>query len=799
MIRRTEDKLFILDTDHTTYAFRILPAGQAEHLYYGRRIHITEGGEGLAERHAFPPGTTCLYDEENKNYSPEDMRFEMSAPGKGDLRSPGIVVRHADGSGTSDFVFEEARIVRGTVELPGLPGAYADREDKGVETLVITMKDHSYDLTLRLRYTVFPECDVITRSSELVNESKQPVTVERLMSAMVDMDAGVYTMTTFHGAWIREMRRTDTVLQGGMHVSGTTSGVSSNRANPFFMIGRDGADEDRGLVYGFNLIYSGNHMEAAEVSPFGKLRILTGINPEGFSWQLLPGEGFQSPEAVMTCSGLGYNGMSRNMHHFVREHIVRGEWKKKVRPVLLNSWEAAYFKINESKLLKLARAGKEAGIELFVMDDGWFGDRSDDTRALGDWDVNEKKLPGGLKGIGDKLKALGLDFGLWVEPEMISVNSRLYELHPDWAMDIPGHMHSEGRNQRFLDLSRTEVQDHIIEQMTRVFQSADISYVKWDMNRSMTDVFSRGLPPDRQKETGHRYVLGLYRIMQTLTERFPHILFEGCASGGNRFDLGILSYFPQIWASDDSDAVARTAIQTGYSYGYPMSCVTAHVSDVPNHQTLRRTSLATRFNVAAFGVLGYECNLCDMKKAEREEIKQQIAFYKTWREVFFFGDFYRGRSLGLSGETGAPLSPIGRGEGNIAEWTVVSPDGRRAAGLLLQLLALPNVQTEIYRAKGLLAEKKYHFQNQKMKYNIKEFGGLVNAVAPVHVKPDSLLHNALAKKIKMDGETEDIRMYGDALMEAGVHVAQAFSGTGYSGEVRHMPDFASRLYTMEVE
>ena len=806
MIRNIRDSLFVLDTLHTTYAFRVLHTGQPEHLYYGARITV-EDDAGLAERHAFPPGNTCLYDDDlKKYYSLEDMRLEMSWPGKGDLREPAVALRHADGGRTSDFVFRKAELVKGTVEIPGMPNACEeDTKEHGIhaQTLRIIMTDQSYDLTLTLTYTVFPDCDVITRSASLTNNSDKTVTVERLMSMMMDLDAGSYVMTTFNGAWTREMARSSTPLLAGRHVSGTASGVSSNRANPFFMIHAPHTTEDHGAVYGFNLVYSGNHMEAAEVSPFGKVRIMSGINPEGFSWQLKPGESFYAPEAVMTYSKCGFNGMSRNMHHFVREHIVRGEWKRKPRPVLLNSWEASYFKINEKKLLSLAKAGSKVGIELFVMDDGWFGQRDNDEKALGDWDVNHKKLPRGLSGIADKIRALGMKFGLWVEPEMISTDSELYRDHPDWAMDIPGHMHSEGRNQRFLDLTREEIQDHVIEAMTKVFGSADISYVKWDMNRSMTDVFSKALPPERQGETAHRYVLGLYRVMSTLTKRFPHILFEGCASGGNRFDLGILSYFPQIWASDDSDAVARTEIQTGYSYGYPMSTVAAHVSDVPNHQTLRCTSLATRFNVAAFGVLGYECNICDMKKEERNEVAQQIAFYKEWRDTFFFGDFYRGRSAGR-GSNGMDscaggYSLLSPGEGNVTEWTVVSPDKRRAAGFYFQLLTRPNTPTEVYHAKGLVPDKRYHFQNQEKRYNIKDLGGLINTQTPFHVKPDSTIHNIMAKRITLMGETEDVHMYGDQLMEAGVHLAQAYTATGFSGEIRHMTDFASRIYTMEQE
>ncbi len=522
--------------------------------------------------------------------------------------------------------------------------------------------------------------------------------------------------------------------------------------------------------------------------------IVAGINPQSFSWQLEPGATFEAPEAVMVYSPLGYNGMSQCMHRFVREHIVRGTWKKKTRPVLLNSWEASYFDINERKLLALAKAGKEAGIELFVMDDGWFGERNDDKHSLGDWDVNPKKLPGGLSGICEKVKALGLSFGIWVEPEMVNVDSRLYERHPDWTIEIPGHAHSEGRNQRILDLTQTSVQDFIIAKMSEVFSSADISYVKWDMNRTFTDYYSRALPAGRQGEVAHRYVMGLYRCMKELTERFPEILFEGCSAGGNRFDLGILSYFPQIWASDDTDALCRAEIQNGYSYGYPMSVVSAHVSSCPNHQTLRVTPLETRFHVAAFGLCGYECNLGDMKEEERAAVKAQIALYKEWRDVLQWGSFYRGRSF-YDGKGDA--SCLMQLPGNQMEWTCVSADQTRAVGMLMQKLAVPNTQFHYYKPKGLAPEYRYHFYNRALKYNVKEFGDLVNTIAPVHIRQDSLVHNVVAKFVKLDGETEDYYAFGDALMYGGVRLKQAFGGTGYNGEVRHFPDFASRMYFME--
>ena len=651
-----------------------------------------------------------------------------------------------------------------------------------MEWLGVTLRDKNSGVILELHYYVYEDCDVITRSAKLINDGENAVQIRRLMSCQVDFPTSDHVFTSFHGAWAREMRRWDVPVAAGKYANASYTGTSSSRANPFVMLSGRETTEDTGDCYGFNLVYSGNHYEAVEVNSYGKTRFVSGINPQNFCWQLPAGESFETPEAVMAYSRAGYNGMSQCMHRFVREHIVRGAWKKKVRPVLLNSWEAAYFDINEKKLLQLAKAGKEAGIELFVMDDGWFGHRDNDRSSLGDWKVNTKKLPNGLAGLCKKINDLGMDFGIWVEPEMVSVDSDLYRKHPDWTIEIPGKPHAEGRNQRILDLGRREVQEYIIASMTKVFSSAPVSYVKWDMNRTFSDYYSQSLPAAQQGEVAHRYVLGLYRCMEELTRRFPEILFEGCAAGGNRFDPGILCYFPQIWGSDDTDACCRADIQTNYSYGYPLSTVSAHVSACPNHQTLRRTPLTTRFAVAAFAVLGYECNFCDCTREELEEIRAQIALYRKWRSVLQQGIFYRGRTFA---------------DGNLTEWTCVSEDQTQAVGMLMQKLAEPNTQFHAYYPKGLAKEKRYHFTNRALTYSILEFGDLVNTVAPVHIRPDSVTHHLLAKFVKMDGETEDFCAYGDALMYGGVHLHPAFGGTGYDENVRYFPDFASRLYLMD--
>ena len=798
MIRHIYDHAWVLDTPKTTYAFALIPTGQLEHLYYGRRIGI-EGGEGaldaLTEKHAFAPGNTCVYDNDHLGYSLEDMRLEMSSYGKGDLRDPFVDITFEDGSSTCDFQFDSFVIDDKEPASDTLPVSY-DESGK-CEHLCVTLAEKAKGVKLHLHYYVYEDCDCICRMSVLENSSGSEIVLKKLMSSQIDFDRAGYVFTSFGGAWAREMQKSSVILARGKYVNSSRSGESSHRANPFVMLHPQLTSEDAGDVYGFNLIYSGNHYEAAEVSPFGKTRFMSGINPDGFEFRLSPGEKFESPEAVMTYSADGFNGLSRHMHRFVREHVVRGEWKKKERPVLLNSWEAAYFDIDEKKLVRLAKAGKEVGIELLVMDDGWFGERNDDHSSLGDWDVNPKKLPGGLKSLADKITALGMGFGIWVEPEMVSEKSKLYEAHPDWAIQIPGRDHSEGRWQRILDLTNPEVCDYIVDKLSNVFSSADISYVKWDMNRTFTDVYSRNLPAEKQGEVFHRYICGLYSVLKRLTKEFPHILFEGCASGGNRFDLGILSYFPQIWASDDTDPVCRTAIQNGYSYGYPMSTLSAHVSASPNHQTLRETSLETRFNVAAFGVFGYELNLCDMKKEDLAAIKAQIELYKKWRPVLQFGEFYRGRNAGSLPINGVSADP--NAEGNLTEWTAVSEDKEKAVGFLMQKLVVPNSQFHTYFAKGLNEDDIYHFYNRSLKIDVREFGDLVNTASPIHLKQDGVLIDIVARFVKMDTENEDLKASGSALMYSGVHLKAAFGGTGFNSEVRHFPDFASRIYFMEKE
>ena len=770
---------FVLSTDNTSYIIEIAYTGHPVHLYYGQRLSVDSVDElaPLREKRAFEPGNAVLYagSREGEPITLEDMCLEMSGPGHGDLNEPFIELVRLDGSRTCDFTYQEYSIDDEPPALNGLPSSYSD--DGKVEHLRLTLTDA--ELTLELHYWVYPECDVISRAARLINSGDR-IELLRLMSAQLDLYESGYAVSLFHGAWGREMERSVIPLPTGKLVNESRAGCSSNNANPFFMLHANGADEESGVVYGFNLIYSGNHYSAAEVNAYGKTRVVTGIQPQGSRFILNKGDSFDAPEAVMTCWPSGFRKMSENMHRFIRRHIIRGEWRDKNRPVLLNSWEASYFSFTERSLVALAKSAKELGVELFVMDDGWFGERSDDTSSLGDWEPNPKKLPNGLKGLCDKINALGMAFGVWIEPEMVNVKSRLYEAHPDWAMTIPERRHSEQRHQRILDLCNPEVADFLIEKMSEVLRSANIAYVKWDMNRVFSDVYSPYLPSERQGEASHRYILGFYRLAKELTERFPHILFEGCASGGNRFDLGMLCYFPQIWGSDNTDALCRARIQEGYSYGYPLSCVGSHVSDCPNHQMLRVTPPESRFNIAAFGQLGYELNVQDMSKEARDCMRSQIGLYTAWRDVFGKGQFYRGRT------------------GNLHEWTVVSDDGRKAVGMVMQELSRANTQYEYYKPVGLDPERTYRLYNVAGKVNVKLFGSLINTMAPIHVKQDSLLHEIIARVVKMEEEKENYTAKGSVLMQ-GVKLSQGFSGTGYSEQVRLFPDFASRMYFMIAE
>ncbi|MBK5253442.1 MAG: galactokinase [Peptostreptococcaceae bacterium] len=765
---------FTINTYWSSYVFRIMEAGQLEHIYYGKKVVGNIVANSVLEKHEFPRGSSISYSKEYDNVCLEDICLEYSSTGKGDSRDPLVVCKYADGSTTSDFIYFDYEM-ESSDEMSTLPSSYgSDKADR----LKIVLKERERDVFLELFYTSYPKCDVISRRAKLINKSDEDVVIKRLMSAQLDFDEGDFDFTTFNGAWAREMDKNTISCGPTLIVNSSNAGVSSSGNNPFVMLSDKNTDEDYGKVYGMNLIYSGNHYESVQKNRDGKLRFLSGINPENFSWHLNKDEAFEAPEAVFIFSDKGFKRMSNNMHEFVNEHVVRGPWKYKERPIINNSWEAAYFNFNQSKLLTMAKAAKEVGVELFVLDDGWFGKRDDDKTSLGDWYPNKKKLPKGVKGLADKINDMGLEFGIWVEPEMVNEESDLYKEHPEYAIKNPNRDHSLGRNQMMLDLSNKEVREYVFNAMKNLFSSANISYVKWDMNRIMSDSYSQHLNSDRQEELSHRYVMGLYEILVKLQAEFPNILFEGCASGGNRFDLGILCYMPQIWASDNTDALCRTEIQTGYSYGYPMSTIGAHVSDSPNHQTLRETSIESRFQVACFGILGYELNIAEMSSVDKKIVIEQIKWYKKHRYTMQFGEFYRLKQ-----------------DNRITSWMSVGIE--EAVGLVFQSLVKANFGYQKFVSKGLKEDCYYRFSNRIVDTDIREFGTLINAVSPVHIKNKSAVHNALSKFVKLDGEKEDCFVTGSLLNNIGIKLKPGFSGTGHNENVRIFKDFASRIYVME--
>ena len=786
-----ENGKFLLETEHTTYVFCVDLAGNLQHLYYGEKINMgvswQNALEALEMRVFNPNGCSIIQDKTCPAVSLDDVCLEVSGRGKGDMAQPFVELFYADGSRTSDFRFKDFEIME--KQIPeGLPGAY-DETGKA-QSLVLNMEDRNSAVRLTLIYSVLEDCDCITRFAVVKNDGSEPVTLQRLMSTQLDLRSrGRQKIVSFHGEWAREMQPCETILQSGSFQIESTTGFSSNKANPFSICGEADATEDYGACYGFNLIYSGNHRESIECNAHGRVRILQGMHPDFLEKVLEEGESFSSPEAVLTFSKEGYGGISRNMHRFVREHIVRGTWKKKERPILINSWEAMYFDVKERKLLKLAKQAAAVGIELFVLDDGWFGERGNDQKALGDWQDNLEKLPDGLGGLSAKIHAMGMKFWIWVEPEMISEDSKLYREHPEYAVQIPGKAHAEGRNQLLLDLTQPEVQNRILADMSDVFTRGQVDYVKWDMNRHLSDYYSPALPKEKQGEFAHRYLLGLYRILGELTSRFPDILFEGCASGGNRFDLGMLCYMPQLWVSDCTDAVARAKIQNGCSYGYPQSVMGAHVSSCPNHQTLRVTPLHSRFAVACGGILGYECNLCDLPGEELVKIREEVAFYKKWRKVLQFGDFYR--LHGFSGE--------GAHDTDVIRWNLVSEDQEKAVGILLNGLVHANDTHRYFRSKGLDDTKQYHFYHIPQKVDIARMGDLINTASPVHIRPNSVIHQVVTHLITLEGETEEFHVPGDLLNKAGVVLSPNFGGTGFETGTALFQDFDARIYLMEAE
>ena len=636
-----EDTLtFHLYNDSLSYIMKVLSNGQLGSIYFGGRLNDKADFGYLIQTKA-TSGSMVLTAPEKGELPLDHLRQEYPAYGTGDFHYPVYRIIRENGSPISDYRYAGHNVFRGKKGLEGLPATYTENDDEA-ETLEISLRDDLTGGELVLSYSIFEEISAIARSVRFINNGSERLTVDSLMSASVDFTDGDFDMITLNGSWCRERHVRQWRLHEGVQEVYSSRGISSAEHNPFFALKRPNADESSGEVYGFSLIYSGNHRELCELDNFGMLRCSIGIEPEHFSWIVGAGESFTSPEAVIVYSDKGLGAMSQTFHKLFRTRLVRGKWRYLERPVLFNSWEATMMDFTEDKLLKMARESKRLGVDLFVLDDGWFGERCDDHRGLGDWHVvNKKKFPNGIEAFSRSIKCIGLDFGIWIEPEMINEDSDLFRAHPDWVIHTPGRYMSTSRNQLVLDLSRKEVVDYLFDTLSRLFELAEVTYIKWDMNRSISEFYCNERGAEDQGRNFHAYVLGVYDLYERLIARFPEVLFESCASGGGRFDPGMLYYAPQTWTSDCTDAIERLRIQYGTSFVYPVSSMGAHVSAIPNQQNGRCTPLNTRFNVACFGVLGYELDPLALTEGERDQIVAQISAYKKYRSLIQKGVFYR--------------------------------------------------------------------------------------------------------------------------------------------------------------
>ena len=736
---------FHLRNSQISYVMAVLPNGHIGQLYFGSRIHEREEYpwllEGCIRSHS------ALLEDDLRGLSLEHLRQEYPVYGSSDYRQGAVEILQENGSRLTDFVYQGYEVTEGKPQISGLPATYGD--PKEVATLRLILKDEMAGLELELFYSIFRDEAVIARSACIRNTGSQKVQVTRAMSLNLDLPDAEYDWIQFSGSWGRERYPKEHRLVQGIQSVGSLRGHSSHQHNPFVILKRPATTEFQGEALGISFLYSGNFLMQAEVDTYQVTRLQAGIHPTWFSWQLAQGEVFRTPEALLAWSGNGLNGLSQSLHRLYHDHLTRGPWKKRPRPILINNWEATTFDFDEKKLLHIAEKAKQCGVEMFVLDDGWFGKRRSGRAGLGDWYAAPELLPDGIAGLSEKIEAMGMRFGLWIEPEMVNPDSDLYRAHPDWILQIPGRRASLSRHQCVLDFSRPEVVDHIHGQIAKVLRESRISYIKWDMNRSITECYSAALPPERQGEVFHRHILGVYDLYERLIREFPDVLFESCAGGGGRFDAGLMYYAPQAWTSDDTDAAERMKIQYGTSYGYPVSSMGSHVSAVPNAQVNRITPLKTRAEVAYFGTFGYELDLNLLTEEEILQVKRYTEFMKQHRELIQYGTFYR------------LVSPF---EGNEMAWMVVSEDRKEAIAGHYRLLNGANLPFSRLRLAGL---------NPDLCYEVKGTGPVFE-----------------------DGFRNAGSFYGDELMAAGLVTSDESTGK-ISDERRPSGDFISELFLLK--
>lgn len=689
IIFHEKSRQFHIYNEYISYIIEIMENGELGNLYYGKKINDRESFAYLHQDKE--RSLAAMATDSQSNLCLQYTRQEYPSYGRGDYRYGAYKIEQENGSTISKFEYVNHSIYAGKKSINPLPSTYVEDEEEAT-SIEIYLYDKIIDTKLILTYTIYEERAVITRCAKLIHKGEKPIVLANAMSVSVDIPDKDYEMIHLSGAWARERAVKIRKLEQGIQSVYSMRGASSAEHNPFVAIKRSHTTEDCGEVYGFSLVYSGSFLGQIEVCSHDTTRIMLGIHPDNFSWRLNQGDEFQTPEAVMVYSDEGLNGMSQTYHALYRNRLVRGYWRDRERPVLLNNWEATYMDFTEDSIIQLAKKAKELGVELFVLDDGWFGTRNDDTQGLGDWYVNKNKLPDGISGLSEKIEKLGMKFGIWIEPEMVNKNSDLYRTHPDWILSTPDRFESPSRYQHVLDYSRPEVIDTIFNMLDRLLSDSKISYIKWDMNRYITECYSRSASSKEQGSVMHKHILGVYELYSRLTTKYPEILFESCASGGARFDPGMLYFSPQIWCSDNTDAIERLKIQYGTSMVYPLSTMGAHVSAVPNHQVNRFTPLQTRGNVAFFGVFGYELDLNKLTKEEQEQVKNQIELYKKYRKLIHEGTFFRIQSPFESEDTA---------------WSVVSKNKTEAIAVYYFKLNYANAGFVRFKLKGLDPNKQY--------------------------------------------------------------------------------------------
>ncbi|QWB96069.1 alpha-galactosidase [Mycoplasmatota bacterium] len=768
---RFVDEHFVLETKSLTYAFYILKTKHLEHIYFGSKIPDQDLMSAHIKLTAKAGSMVDYLEEKGKDIPLDLMPLEYSSYGKGDFKLTPLILNMPNHSYVSDFVYDSHKIINGILASKDLPVGHVNNDE--AQTLIVTLKDMKYDLYIDLVYSVFYDTNVISRRTILRNETDSQIQIRKLMSMMLDIYGTDYELLTLDGGWIKEGKANRVEISKGTYINASNTGSSSNKHNPGVILYQKGTHEDFGSCYGVNLVYSGNHYTAIDQSNHGILRLMQGINPEMFEFNLEKTQSFETPMSVMTYAKNGFNELSQNMHRFIEHHIIPKKFEHELRPVAINSWEGFFFDFNESRLLKLAKKARDLGVELFVLDDGWFSVRDDDTKGLGDYDVNRKKLRSGLVGLSKKVHQMGMKFGLWFEPEMVNIDSKLYRAHPEYVVAIEGREPSMGRHQLVLDLCRSEVRDYIVNEISQIIERTNLDYIKWDMNRHMSDFYSQKL--HHQGAFFHQYILGLYDVLRRIFVKYDHVLLETCSSGGNRFDLGMLSFGPQIWTSDNTDPISRLSIQKGISYLYPPSTMSNHVSLSPHPQTLRKTLLDTRFNVAMFGVLGYELDFKMLTSFEIKEVKKQIEYYKKHRKVLQYGTFYRYNEV----------------EHLRMNFEVLNEDIGFVGNY--NILAEPSPNVELLKFKGLEENRNYAVETRPQKLTIDRFGHLIAHALPIKLNPNKFLFRLINKYKQLDQANECFESSGEMLLQ-GYKMKQQFMGTEYNEQTRLLGDFGSQIY-----